>query len=68
VEELEVRKREYLDLENYHRETVLKMEKKFFEEKYRLQKEANRQIAELAEKANKVYKWSVSLKSFDQIL
>ena len=35
-----------------HRSTVTTLEHKFFEEKLRLQKEANRRIADLAEKAH----------------
>ena len=35
-----------------HKTTLSHMEQKFFEEKLRLQKEANRRIAELAEKAH----------------
>ncbi|KAK6165338.1 hypothetical protein SNE40_022284 [Patella caerulea] len=35
-----------------HKENVVRMEQKFFEEKMRLQQEANKKIAELAEKAH----------------
>jgi hypothetical protein len=35
-----------------HKDTLGKMEQKFFEEKMRLQLEANQKIAELAEKAH----------------
>ncbi|PAA86633.1 hypothetical protein BOX15_Mlig008616g2 [Macrostomum lignano] len=35
-----------------HKETLAKMEQKFFEEKMRLQQEANQKIAELAERAH----------------
>ena len=35
-----------------HKDTLTKMEQKFFEEKMRLQREADQKIAELAEKAH----------------
>ena len=41
-------------MERRYRETIAKMEHRFFEEKLRLQKEANRKISELAVKAHKV--------------
>ena len=37
-----------------HREQLAKMDRRFFEEKVRLQKDANRKISELAAKAHKV--------------
>ncbi|KAJ3091673.1 hypothetical protein HK102_013861 [Quaeritorhiza haematococci] len=53
LKELEYHKLELADTERRHKEIVAKMEKKFFEEKIRLQKDANRRIAELATKAHK---------------
>jgi rubrerythrin len=47
-------KKELADTEQQHKDTVMRMERKFFEEKIRLQKEANRKISELASKAHKV--------------
>ena len=35
-----------------HKDTLTRMEQKFFEEKMHLQQEANQKIAELAEKAH----------------
>ena len=40
------------EAEHEHKFTLSTMEQKFFEEKVRLQKEANRRIADLAEKAH----------------
>ena len=40
------------EAEHDHKHTLSTMEEKFFEEKVRLQKEANRRIADLAEKAH----------------
>ena len=40
------------EAEHEHKDTLSTMEQKFFEEKIRLQKEANRRIADLAEKAH----------------
>lgn len=53
VKELEYQKNELEETERRHKETVARMEKKFFEEKIRLQKEVNRKISELATKAHK---------------
>lgn len=54
LKELENQKLELEDTERRHKEIVQRMERKFFEEKIRLQKDANRKIAELATKAHKV--------------
>ena len=40
------------DAEQEHKKTISELEYKFFEEKIRLQKEANRRIADLAGKAH----------------
>ncbi|KAJ3400609.1 hypothetical protein HDV05_001009, partial [Chytridiales sp. JEL 0842] len=53
LKELDYQKQELADTEIQHKETIARMERKFFEEKIRLQKEANRKIAELATKAHK---------------
>ncbi|KAI9327763.1 hypothetical protein BDR26DRAFT_78217 [Obelidium mucronatum] len=53
LKELEYQKDELADTQRQHKETVTRMERKFFEEKIRLQKEANRKISELASKAHK---------------
>lgn len=53
LKELENQKLELEDTERRHKEIVQRMERKFFEEKIRLQKDANRKIAELATKAHK---------------
>ena len=51
---MENQKNEMLDAEKRHSEVVTKIERKFFEEKIRLQKDANRKISELATKAHGV--------------
>lgn len=38
--------------EKHHKDTLQQMEHKFFEEKVRLQQEASKKIAELAERAH----------------
>lgn len=53
MQELSDSKQELVDTEKRHRDIVTRMEKKFFEEKIRLQKEANSKIGELAAKAHK---------------
>ncbi|KAJ3107444.1 hypothetical protein HDU97_004040 [Phlyctochytrium planicorne] len=53
LRELEYQKQELADTERQHKEVIARMERKFFEEKIRLQKEANRKISELATKAHK---------------
>ncbi|ORY43712.1 hypothetical protein BCR33DRAFT_246834 [Rhizoclosmatium globosum] len=53
LKDLEYQKEELADTERQHKETITRMERKFFEEKIRLQKEANRKISELASKAHK---------------
>ncbi|KAJ3395714.1 hypothetical protein CcCBS67573_g05106 [Chytriomyces confervae] len=53
LKELEYQKDELADTQRQHKETITRMERKFFEEKIRLQKEANRKISELAAKAHK---------------
>ena len=53
IKDLEIQKAEVLDLERRHKESITRMEKKFFEEKIRLQKDANRKISELAMRAHK---------------
>jgi vacuolar-type H+-ATPase subunit H len=52
--ELEVQKQEVQEMDRRYKETLMKMEKKFLEEKIRLQREANRKISDLASKAHKV--------------
>jgi hypothetical protein len=54
MQELEYQKQELIETEKRHKEILAKLEKKFFEEKLRLQNEANRKIGELAAKAHKV--------------
>lgn len=54
MQELEHQKQELADTEKRHKDILAKLEKKFFEEKLRLQSEANRKIGELAAKAHKV--------------
>lgn len=54
MKELETQKLELLDVEKRHKEVVSRIEKRFFEEKIRLQKDANRKISELANKAHQV--------------
>ncbi|KAJ3074238.1 hypothetical protein HDU98_011806 [Podochytrium sp. JEL0797] len=53
LKDLEYQKEELADTQRQHKDTVTRMERKFFEEKIRLQKEANRKISELASKAHK---------------
>ncbi|KAJ3260990.1 hypothetical protein HK103_006945 [Boothiomyces macroporosus] len=53
LKELEDAKAELVDTEKRHQEIITRLEKKFFEEKIRLQKEANEKISELATKAHK---------------
>ncbi|ELU12903.1 hypothetical protein CAPTEDRAFT_173951, partial [Capitella teleta] len=50
--ELEEIKETMFDANREHKETLGRMEQKFFEEKMRLQQEANQKIAELAERAH----------------
>lgn len=60
MKELETQKLELTDVEKRHKEVVSRIEKRFFEEKIRLQKDANRKISELANKAHQVkYKKSL---------
>ena len=60
MKELETQKLELIDVEKRHKEVVSRIEKRFFEEKIRLQKDANRKISELANKAHQVkYKKSL---------
>lgn len=47
-------KLELEDTEKRHREVITRLEKKFFSEKIRLQKEANQKIGDLASQAHKV--------------
>lgn len=54
LQELEDQKQELVDTEKRHKEILGRLEKKFFEEKLKLQKEANMRIGELAAKAHKV--------------
>ncbi len=56
LKELENQKLELTETDKRHQETISKLERKFFEDKIRLQKEANRKISELAANAHKVYK------------
>ncbi|KAJ3128779.1 hypothetical protein HK098_003545 [Nowakowskiella sp. JEL0407] len=53
LKDLETQKLELIDTEKRHKEIITKMERKFFEEKIRLQKDANRKISELATAAHK---------------
>ncbi|KAI8926332.1 hypothetical protein BC831DRAFT_232057 [Entophlyctis helioformis] len=53
MKELEYQKLELNDTEKRHKDIITRLERKFFEEKIRLQKEANRKISELATKAHK---------------
>ncbi|KAJ3052855.1 hypothetical protein HK097_005516, partial [Rhizophlyctis rosea] len=53
LKQLDTLKIELSDAERRHKDTVTRMERKFFEEKIRLQKEANRKISELATKAHR---------------
>ncbi|KAJ3164943.1 hypothetical protein HDU88_004924 [Geranomyces variabilis] len=53
IKELDAQKQLMSDTERRHVETVARMERKFFEEKIRLQKEVNRKISELATKAHR---------------
>lgn len=53
LKELESQKQELVDTELHHKELVTRMERKFFEEKIRLARDANRKISELATKAHK---------------
>ena len=52
MKELEHQKIELAETDKRHQETISKLERKFFEDKIRLQKEANRKISELAAKAH----------------
>ncbi|KAI9208040.1 uncharacterized protein BJ171DRAFT_636549 [Polychytrium aggregatum] len=52
LRELELQKVELSDAEKRHKDTVARLERKFFEEKIRLQKEANKKISELATRAH----------------
>lgn len=54
MKELEQLKTEIHENDRRHTEQITKMERRFFEEKVRLQKDANRKIQELAAKAHKV--------------
>jgi hypothetical protein len=54
VKEVEMLKTSALEAENHHRDIIQRMEKKFLEEKLRLQRDANKKISELAGKAHKV--------------
>ncbi|KAG5455359.1 MAG: hypothetical protein BJ554DRAFT_5247 [Olpidium bornovanus] len=54
VKELEQLKTEIHENDRRHTEQITKMERRFFEEKVRLQKDANKKIQELAAKAHKV--------------
>ncbi|KAI8808503.1 hypothetical protein BJ742DRAFT_772166 [Cladochytrium replicatum] len=53
LKELENQKLELQDTEKRHKEVIARMERKFFEEKIRLQKDANQKISELAMMAHK---------------
>ncbi|KAJ3037794.1 hypothetical protein HDV00_001295 [Rhizophlyctis rosea] len=53
LKQLDTLKLELTDTERRHKDIVARMERKFFEEKIRLQKEANRKISELATKAHR---------------
>ncbi|KAH6580580.1 hypothetical protein BASA50_002772 [Batrachochytrium salamandrivorans] len=53
LRDLDEQKAELIDTEKRHKDIITRIERKFFEEKIRLQKEANRNISELATKAHK---------------
>jgi hypothetical protein len=53
MKELEHQRLELAETDKRHQETIARLERKFFEDKIRLQKEANRKISELAAKAHK---------------
>ncbi|KAK6099782.1 hypothetical protein MT418_001167 [Batrachochytrium dendrobatidis] len=53
MQNLDEQKHELDDTEKRHKEIIIRLERKFFEEKIRLQKEASRKISELATKAHK---------------
>ncbi|KAJ3181880.1 hypothetical protein HDU85_003395 [Gaertneriomyces sp. JEL0708] len=53
LKELEHLKLQLADTEGRHQDVVQRMERKFFEEKIRLQKDATKKISELATKAHK---------------
>lgn len=54
MKELEDTKLELEDTEKKHRNVITRLEKKFFSEKIRLQKEANKKIGDLAAQAHRV--------------
>lgn len=54
MRDLENQKLELVETDKRHQETINKLERKFFEDKIRLQKEANRKISELAANAHRV--------------
>lgn len=53
MKELEHQKLELMETDRRHQDTIARLERKFFEDKIRLQKEANRKISELAAKAHR---------------
>jgi hypothetical protein len=52
IQELDDQKLELIEAEQRHKEVINRLEKRFFDDKLRLQKEANRKIGELAAKAH----------------
>ena len=55
MKDLEHQKLELLETDRRHQDHINKLERKFFEDKIRLQKEANRKISELAANAHRVF-------------
>ncbi|KAL6588806.1 hypothetical protein U3516DRAFT_574446 [Neocallimastix sp. 'constans'] len=56
MQELERKNNDMIEIEKSNKDKIERLEKKFFEEKVRLQKETNKKLAELASKAHKVKK------------
>jgi len=54
MQELERKNNDMIEIEKTNKDKIERLEKKFFEEKVRLQKETNKKLAELASKAHQV--------------
>jgi len=54
MQELERKNNDMIEIEKTNKDKIERLEKKFFEEKVRLQKETNKKLAELASKAHEV--------------
>ena len=54
MKELEEAKADLVETEKRHKEVITRLERKFFEEKFKMQSEANHRIADLAIKAHRV--------------